>query len=60
MSDDGEKWRRAKDYIEAQIAAHQKAINVGGLSFEGFHTHMLKREAYRRILEEAENVPTKP
>lgn len=57
---EAEKWRRAKAFIEQQIEAHQRALDAGGLSFDEFHVRSVKREAYKQILEVAENVPTKP
>lgn len=57
---DGEKWRRAKEYIDREIEAHQRTLDAGGLSFDEFHVRSVKREAYQSILEAAENVPTKP
>lgn len=51
---DAEKWRRAKDYIEGQIEAHQRAIDAGGISFDEFHVRSIKREAYQSILDKAE------
>lgn len=58
--DDGEKWRRSKAYIEQQIEAHQRALDAGGISFDEFHVRSVQREAYKQVLEAAENVPTKP
>ena len=58
--DDGEKWRRAKEYIDREIAAHQRALDVGGLSFDEFHVRSVKMETCQSILKVAENVPTKP
>lgn len=58
---DGERWQRAKAYIEQQIEAHQLALDVGGIDLTAYYTHAVKRDMYKQILEAAENnVPTKP
>lgn len=51
---DGEKWQRAKAYIEREIEYHQRAIDTGGLGFDAFNVHMLKRDIYKTILDRAE------
>ena len=53
MNDDAAKWRRAKAFIEQQIAAHQQSLDAGGLSFDEYHVRSVKREAYQSILEAA-------
>lgn len=59
--DDGEKWRRAKRFIDREIEAHERVLDAGGLSFDEFHVRSVKMEAYQSILEAAKNdVPTKP
>lgn len=51
---DGERWQRAKAYIEQQIEAHQLALDVGGIDLTAYYTHAVKRDMYKQILETAE------
>lgn len=51
---DAEKWRRARAFIDREIAAHERALDAGGLSFDEFHVRSVQREAYLDVLEAAE------
>ena len=55
MSDtDAEKWRRAKEYIDREIEAHQQAIDAGGLGFDALYTRSVEIDIYQEILDRAE------
>ncbi len=51
---DGEKWQRAKAYIEQKIEAHQLALDVGGIDLIAYYIHAIKRDVYQAILDRAE------
>ena len=51
---DAERWQRAKAYIDREIAAHQQALDAGGLDFNATYTRAVKRDVYEAILDRAE------